>query len=252
MSQRSTVLITRDLTRSQRSLAGNLGLNIIEEPALSIEFRSNWLTAQDAIEHANTPIFVFTSQNGVKAFDQFLKAGMDYPRNAPVYAVGGKTAMALNDIGFKGVITPDQQNGVGLAHKLVDDILKNPDLKDATALHFCGDKRRDELRHYLTESDIAIKDIVIYSTNLNRMDLPDESLDGILFYSPSAVQAFRQSGGFRNLSEGTELFAIGPTTAEELSIESGRHVHISPEPDTEVLLRFVARVLGEVKVKGEK
>jgi uroporphyrinogen-III synthase len=66
------------------------------------------------------------------------------------------------------------------------------------------------------------------------------------------VQAFRQSGGFRQLSELTGLFAIGPTTAEELSIESGQHVHVSPKPDTDIFLRFVSRILGEAKVKDEK
>ena len=72
-----------------------------------------------------------------------------------------------------------------------------------------------------------------------------DSFDGVLFYSPSAVQAFRQSGGFRNPKNLPELFAVGPTTAEELSIESGQHVHISPEPDTEEFLELVGRVLDE-------
>ena len=78
------------------------------------------------------------------------------------------------------------------------------------------------------------------------MELPNIQFDGILFYSPSAVQAFRNSGGFMNTAL-TELFAIGETTAEELSIESGKHVHISPEPNTEKYLRFVAQTLDKNK-----
>ncbi|NBC64326.1 MAG: DUF559 domain-containing protein [Bacteroidetes bacterium] len=246
MSDRKSLLLTRELSESQRTLANNLGFNVTAEPAIRIEFRNDWLSVQNAIEHASTPIFVFTSQNGVKAFDLFHRAGVDYPEETPVYAVGGKTEEALHEIGFDRVVTPQQQDGVGLAHKIVDDILQNPDLKDATVLHFCGDKRRDELRHFLTDSDISVKDVVVYSTKLNQMNLHDgEIFDGILFYSPSSVQAFRRSGGFHKYDELPELFAIGPTTAEELSIESGQHVHISPEPDTEVFLKFVARVLGE-------
>lgn len=241
-----SILVTRELTDTQLSLAEKLGLRVETEPGIKIEFRHDWLAVQSAIELADPPIFVFTSRNGVLALDQFKQAGIKIPDNAPVYAVGVKTQEALHESGFTDVKTPLKQNGVGLAHLIIDDILKNPDLKHAKVLHFCGDKRRDELRQFLTESDISVKDVVVYSTKLNQMTLPDLSLfDGILFYSPSSVQAFRRSGGFHQSEAIPELFAIGPTTAEELSIESGKHVHISPKPDTEMFLRFVARILGE-------
>lgn len=244
MAISGTILVTRDLSEDQLGLAEKLGLRVVMKPAISIDFRNDWLTVQSAIEKAEHPIFVFTSQNGVKAFDQFLQAGIDFPDHVRMYAVGSKTKDTLQQIGFDIVKTPQEQNGVGLAHLIIDDVLNNPDLKNAEVLHFCGDKRRNELRHFLTESDITIKDIVVYSTKMNQMNLPgNENLDGILFYSPSSVQAFRQSGGFQQ-GELPELFAIGPTTAEELSIESGKHVHISPKPDTEFFLMFVARLLG--------
>lgn len=243
MAISGTILVTRNLSEDQLDLADKLGLRVVMKPALSIDFRNDWLTVQSAIEKAEYPIFVFTSRNGVKAFDQFLRAGIELPDQVPMYAVGSITKDALQQIGFDIVKTPQEQNGVGLAHLIIDDLLNNPDLKNAEVLHFCGNKRRDELRHYLTESDIPIKDIVVYSTKINQMNLlKNEELDGILFYSPSSVQAFRQSGGFQRGAL-PELFAIGPTTGEELSIESGKHVHISPEPNTEVFLRFVARIL---------
>lgn len=244
MANTHTILITRELTNSQRSLADKLRLRVIEEPALSIDYRSNWLSVQQSVSESYKVVLVFTSQNGVKGFDQFRQAGVQFPQHSPVYAVGNKTAEALQKIGYEEVTVPEKQDGVGLAHKIIDDFLANPVLKDTTVLHFCGDKRRDELRHYLTESEITIKDIVVYKTELNNMELPDSPVDAILFYSPSSVQAFRQSGGFHQ-PELPELFAIGPTTAEDLSIESGKHVHISPDPDTDVFLKFVARVLGE-------
>lgn len=244
MSTSHTILITRELSGEQLQLAESLDLNIIQEPALTIDYRNNWLSVQDELDHTKKAVFAFTSQNGVKGFNQFKQAGISIPHNVPIYAVGGKTAATLEEIGFDQVSVPKKQDGVSLAHRIIDDFLTKPELKGAAVLHFCGDRRRDELRHFLTESDITIKDIVVYSTKMNQMNLPEnEKLDGILFYSPSSVQAFRQSGGFQQ-GELPELFAIGPTTGEELSIESGKHVHISPEPDTEVFLRFVARVLG--------
>lgn len=251
MTQPFSVFITRSLSDNQKTLAENLGLTVFEEPALSITFRNNWMSVQQTVDATHKVVFAFTSQNGVKGFEQFRNAGVSFPENVPVYAVGGKTAETLHNIGFQNISVPENQDGVGLAHTIIDDFLTHPELKDATVLHFCGDKRRDELRHYLTESEITIKDIVVYKTELNQMELPDSPMDAILFYSPSSVQAFRQSGGFRQ-GDLPELFAIGPTTAEELSIESGKHVHISPQPDTDVFLRFVVRVLGEANVKGEK
>ncbi|WP_340103595.1 uroporphyrinogen-III synthase [Rhodohalobacter sp. 8-1] len=245
MSTSPSIFITRELSAEQLALAGDLNLHVVMKPAINIEYRSDWLSVQTAVEQADQSIFVFTSQNGVKAIDQFRRAGIDLPEDAPVYAVGSKTKEALVEAGFRRIKIPDQQNGVGLAHLIIDDVLNDPAMKNRLILHFCGNKRRDELRHYLTESDITVKDIVVYKTELNQIDLSDlDSFDGILFYSPSSVQAFRHSGGFR-LENSAELFAIGPTTAEELSIESGQHVHISPQPDTEVFLKFVARVLGE-------
>ena len=247
MPETRNILVTRELSDEQIDFAQSLGLTIKAEPAISITFRNEWLSVQKAVEECEMILPVFTSRNGVEGFLRYKMAGVDFPDGVPVYAVGGKTAEALKEAGYDdaNVRTPRQQDGVGLAHLIIDDVLQNPELKNATVLHFCGDRRRDELRHYLMESDIPVKDIVVYGTELNEMNLSNgfANFDAILFYSPSAVQAFRNSGGFTG-DDLPELFAIGNTTAQELSIESGKHVHVSPEPDTEVFLKFVAQVLG--------
>jgi uroporphyrinogen-III synthase len=243
MTKTHNILITRELSDDQLRFAERIRLNVTIEPAIKIEFRNEWLSVKTLLDKKENVVFAFTSQNGVRGFERYQKAGIEFP-DVPVFAVGGKTADALSGIGFENIVTPDRQDGVGLAHIIVERFLKTPELKDATVLHFCGDRRRNELRHYLTELEITIKDIVVYKTELNEMNLPPEKFDAVLFYSPSAVQAYRNSGGFSN-NKLPELFAIGNTTAEELSIESGKYVHVSPEPDTEVFLKFVGRVLDE-------
>ena len=243
MPKSHNILLTRELSQDQLSLAESLGLSVVVEPAISISFRNDWVSVKSLIEKSENVVFAFTSQNGVKGFDRYRAAGVEFP-GTTTFAVGGKTADALADIGIENPIVPEQEDGVGLAHKIVDHFLKTPELKNATVLHFCGDRRRDELRQFLTELEIEVKDIVVYKTELNQMDLKNgfKDHDAILFYSPSAVQAFRNSGGFA--SKGLpELFAIGNTTAEELSIESGKHVHVSPEANTEDFLKFVSEVL---------
>lgn len=242
METMKNILVTRPLSDAQRELASGLGLDPTIVPAIKISIRENWSSIQQTVDRTENLVFVFTSKNGVKAIDKFIAHGGMLPDRAPVYSVGQKTDARLTRSGFSSK-TPNEQNGTGLARLILHDILAGSLSANATILHFCGNKRRDEFRQFLNDSEIEVQDIVVYKTELNNMNLPDKEFNAILFYSPSAVQAFRKSGGFRKQSH-PELFAIGTTTAEELSIETGKHVHISPEPDTEVFLRFVAQILG--------
>ncbi|MEX0660430.1 MAG: uroporphyrinogen-III synthase [Balneolaceae bacterium] len=243
MKRTHNILITREITDDQLALAQNLGLNVLVEPAIEIEFRDNWLSVQSTLKEIETPVFVFTSQNGVEAFDRFRKAGVEFPEKMKVYAVGEKSAKRLKEIGIDAII-PEKQTGVGLAKKIISDVEDSDEIKNPTVLHFCGDRRRDELRQLLTDAEFKVKDVVVYKTILNQMEFRDANYDAVLFFSPSAVQAYREGGGFRR-GKHPELFAIGTTTAEELSIESGRHVHISPKPGTETLLKFTAQILND-------
>ncbi|TVR12666.1 MAG: uroporphyrinogen-III synthase [Balneolaceae bacterium] len=237
------ILVTRELSGEQIKFAEGLGLQVTIEPAINIEFRDDWFALETILKNLEKPVFAFTSRNGVEAFSRFKSAGTKFPDDIRVYAVGKKTAEALISFGLNPIVAK-QQDGVGLAKKITDDFLSERDLKNATVLHFCGDKRRDEFRQFLEQSEIKVRDMVVYKTILKPMNLPDFQPDAILFYSPSAVQAYRESGGFVTKNP-SELFAIGSTTAEELSIESGKHVHISPEPDTETFLKFVKGILDE-------
>ncbi|PWN08222.1 uroporphyrinogen-III synthase [Rhodohalobacter mucosus] len=249
MSATQSILVTREMSDDQRELAKKIGLVLVEMPAISITYRDNWLSVQDTVRRAGKMVIAFTSANGVRGFERFRRAGLDLPENLRVYAVGGKTAEALFEAGWdkKDIRTPERQDGVGLAQLLADDFLNGEVPADTVVLHFCGNRRRDEFRQYLKESNVQVRDIVVYATDLNEMELPDNlnTFEAILFYSPSAVQAFRNSGGFTRNGL-PELFAIGSTTAEELSIESGKHVHISPQPDTEMFLKFVAKLMEDI------
>lgn len=237
------IFVTRELSDSQIDYARSLGLQPMIEPAIEITFRDNWLSVETALKEASDPRFAFTSQNGVEAFSNFLKIGITLPDNPAMYAVGKKTAAALEKIGFVSSV-PEIENGTGLAEVIVQDLKEHPDRDKITILHFCGNKRRDELRQFLENSDFKVKDIVVYETGLNRMRLPQNKPDAYLFFSPTGVQAFRKSGGFQSHSL-TDLFAIGTTTAEELSIESGKHVYISPEASVETMLEFTASILNQ-------
>lgn len=236
------ILVTRELSDEQLSMAARMGLDVTIEPAIRFEFRNDWNTVRKAISSAGSPLFAFTSQNGVKGFEKLLNTGYRLPEGSVFYAVGGKTSGALRELGYHA-LTPELHYGENLGQKIVEDV-RQTGMKGLTVFHFCGNRRREEMRQVLESSGVDVRDLVVYKTILNRMNLEKSKPDGVLFYSPSAVEAYRNSGGFRQARK-PELFAIGQTTARELSIESGRHVHVSPKPDTDEFLKFVAQVLDE-------
>src|SRR6056297_201610 len=244
MKNRHKILITRELTDEQLQFADDLGLDVTVEPAIRFEFRKKWSSVVNSIEGAESPIFAFTSQNGVNALEKLMEQGYTPPVNVVFYAVGEKTASALQELGYTAIV-PELSYGEQLGEKIAAD-LKQSGLMDATVFHFCGNRRREELRQTLEKSDIDIKDLVVYKTIIKQMNINGNDAEAVLFYSPSAVEAFRKSGGFRD-GNLPELFAIGHTTAQELSIESGRNVHVSPNTITEDFLAFTSRVLGEIK-----
>lgn len=246
MKSKHHILVTRALNNDQLLLCEKLGLDVKIEPAIRIQYRQNWQAVHNLIESNQMFVLAFTSQSGVEAYQSYLKEGGHSFKPLKIYAVGEKTACSIANLGLNPII-PEHQNGVGLAKRISADFLSDPNLSAAIVLHFCGNRRRDEFRHFLESSEINVRDVVVYETILEKMGLKNLNVDGILFYSPSAVQAFRDSGGFES-DLNAELFAIGHTTGEELSIESGKHVHISPEPKSERFLSYVAQILNEVQI----
>ncbi len=259
MKSSHQILVTRPLTPEQIRFANTLNLSVNVEPAIEIRYRENWDDIQHLMKSPESSILAFTSQSGVEAFRRtLLKTGESNPNpesgtatesefdsgfGRQAYAVGDKTAEALIKIGYVP-ITPEQHDGTSLAKLIRDHFTAEPDGTKKTVLHFCGNRRRDEFRQFLEGSEIQVRDVVVYQTVLKQMNLDLEGIEAILFYSPSAVQAFRNSGGF-NYDSLPELFAIGQTTGRELSIESGKPVHISPKANTKTFLTYVSQILSE-------
>jgi len=161
-----------------------------------------------------------------------------------VYAVGEKTASELNSLECEPLL-PVQADGTGLAKKITEDLLSGSFTGKPGVLHLCGNRRRNEFRQFLEGSGIEVRDVVVYQTRLLKMLFGSQVKDALLFFSPSAIESFRKSGGFEHPAhQSAELFAIGQTTGEELSVETGRTVHVSPAPNCEQFLRFTAQILS--------
>jgi len=163
---------------------------------------------------------IFTSVNAV----QYLPEYNAQP-NWKIYCIGHATRKAAANKFGENLIAGTADN----AAKLADEIIKGG-IK--TILFFCGDKRRDELSEKLGEANIKVKELVVYATILKPQKV-NEKYDGILFFSPSAVESF---SSMNQQPATTKLFAIGSTTAGAIENMTNNEVITSPVPDKKELI----------------
>ncbi len=235
---KKNILITRPFSGQQREYARILGLEPIEEPALEFEFPTYWDRVLSVINEHPKSDWVFTSTNGVKALEALMKSGLQVRPEVQIFAVGAKTQDALEELGLEAKI-PFQQDGEHLAELIIEEG------KIDSVIYFHGNLSRGEITETLAAQNIEVIEVEVYKTIIHPVNLPVEPVEGILFYSPSAVEGFKQGQGFDD--ELPPLFAIGSTTAEALEKETNQSVIIADRPDTKVLLQKVATHLFKEK-----
>jgi uroporphyrinogen-III synthase len=167
---------------------------------------------------------VFTSMNAVEAVAA-LNPGI-LPR-WKVYCIGQTTAHLVREH-FGEVLVPAEAQSAG---ELADVIVQQEGLQQV--VFFCGDQRRPELPQKLQQHKINVHEIVVYRTKAVSQPIKKQ-YDGILFFSPSAVESFFRSN---KPGHGTILFSIGETTSATIKQFSGNHVITSHKPGKELLAR---------------
>ena len=222
------ILVTRPLSAQQIEYARILGLEPIIEPALDFNFPDYWDSVLKTITEHPKSDWIFTSTNGVKALRELMDAGLQVRPEVQLFAVGSKTQQALQELGLDAKI-PRTEDSEHLAELIIEEGKIN------SVIYFHGNLSRGKMTEMLKEEDIEVIELEVYETIIKPVYLPQISLSGILFYSPSAVEGFKQGEGFDG--ELPTLFAIGPTTAKALKDETDQHIEIAKQPDTEVLLR---------------
>jgi uroporphyrinogen-III synthase len=173
------------------------------------------------IRSLNTTV-IFTSANAVKAITRSLQKTPDWK----IYCVGNTTRILVENSFGKESIIATADNAKLLAEKIIADNLSNE------IYFFCGDKRRDELPELLHQHNIKINEVRVYTTLLLQHKI-EKDYDGILFFSPSAVESFFQNNSLNNESI---LFAIGSTTADEVKKFSKNKIVLSDKPGKENLI----------------
>jgi uroporphyrinogen III methyltransferase/synthase len=205
-----------------------LGAHVIALPAITIEPAEDTAPLDAALgELASYDWIVFTSANGVAAFDERLRAnGLDWSaRNrARIAAIGPATATALRARGICADLVPGEYVAEGLVAALGN-------VAGQRILLPRADIARETLRDELRLRGAEVDEIAAYRTvvqplapDLLERAFGDERVDAITFTSSSTVrslmESLRASGRDPALSlAGVALACIGPITAATLREE---------------------------------
>ena len=190
------LLSTKILSPQFRDRLIQLGCSVVEYPFIKIS-PLKWELQK--IENA----LIFTSQNAIKLAFESTNIS-DQIRNKNCYCVGEKTKLLLEENDQK--VVKMSKNASDLAHF----IAKN--CKNESFSFFCGKQRRPEIEHLLEQYDIPLKIHELYETLLTPKHF-ESPFDGVLFFSPSAVNSYFLKNTWPEDAYG---FCIGPTTAGTL------------------------------------
>jgi len=188
------VLSTKKLQPNQKLYLLNAGIAVVEADFIGIAYKPFDLDDTGGS-------LIFTSSNGFKGFLKHTASGMF--TGSEVFCVGHKTKELINLHGF--TVTSVANDAEALAEIIVSNYA------DGQFTFFSGSMRRDSLPDALAEANIPLTEIEVYDTVLQPQKITTP-VDGILFFSPSAVQSYLQE----NTITTEACFCIGATTAAAL------------------------------------
>lgn len=211
MVKKTTILSTKKLLPNQKQALLDANITLIEEDF--IETKINKFELNEVNDN-----LIFTSQKAFQSILQHPKC--DELKSKNIFCVGIKTKNLLEENGFNVIAY------TGYAADLAE-IISLIYAKE-TFTFFSGNLRRDVLPNTLQENGIAFNEIEVYETLLTPKKI-NEKLDGILFFSPSAVESYLKS----NIIKDEMCFCIGETTAEALENKKVKNIIIADKPTVE-------------------
>jgi uroporphyrinogen-III synthase len=167
---------------------------------------------------------VFTSMNAVNTVAAYIN-GQTPDWN--IFCIGHTTCqLAAKYFGEQSIHTVGNN-----ASELADKMIHDKSVKQV--VFFCGDQRREELPGKLRQNGITVQEVIVYHT-ISTPHKVEKAYDGILFFSPSAVQSFFFANA---VPPNTILFAIGQTTADAIKTFSNNTIIESDRPGKEELVK---------------
>jgi uroporphyrinogen-III synthase len=211
MTNQTNILSTKKLLPKQKQLLHDKDFVVIEEDFIETKIKNfEFYKVNDNL--------IFTSQNAVQSILKHPKC--DDLKSKNVFSVGIKTKDLLTENGFNVIAY------TGYASDLAEIISLIYSKESYT--FFSGNLRRDVLPNTLKENGTLFNEIEVYETNLTSKKIKSK-LDGILFFSPSAVESYLKL----NTIKDEMCFCIGETTAESLESKKIKNIIIAEKPSVE-------------------
>lgn len=224
------VLSTRSIDPALISAAEKHGVQIFVREMITVHLIANADIAAK-VNSIGNDIVVFTSSNAVKAVKQMLSVQTN-PSSWKIYALAGATSSAVNNL----LNTDAEITNAADAADLSIFILKQE--SPQKIIFFCGNRKREVLPDSLRKAGFDVQEVEVYETGLTKTAV-HEPFDGILFFSPSAVQSFFASN---KLSEEVVCFCIGKTTAAALKDFTHNKILIAHEPSEKSIVQLVTNI----------
>ncbi|MEZ7498496.1 uroporphyrinogen-III synthase [Flavobacterium sp. Arc3] len=212
MSQTS-ILSTKTLSEEQRQVFLDANFDLLEQDFIEIK---NNLFELNKINNN----LIFSSQNAVLSLME--QTGWEVLKTKPVFCVGIKTKELLEANGFTVDVYLDY------ASELAEIITLIYNKESYTFLS--GNLRKETLPEALKSAGITFNEIEVYETKLAPFKISDqENFDGILFFSPSAVESYLTNNKIKN----EVCFCVGNTTAKSLELNKVKNIVIAEIPTIE-------------------
>lgn len=216
-NKKTNVFSTKSFTESQRLLFHEkvkvestdfikISLNRIHPRFLKNEIKNVIITSKNAVESLVT---------------NYSAAELQFKN---IYCVGRRTKRLIEQ--KIGPVTHFEKNAKKLANYLVEYI-------DGTeATFFCSDLRLDDLPTILEKNHIKVNEVEAYQTKFDGVKV-DDSVESVMFYSPSTVQSFVKENNSDAIA-----FCIGETTATEAK-KHFNDVRVAKVPTIESVIELV-------------
>ena len=176
---------------------------------------------------------IFTSSNAVNAVEKIVSK----QTNWKIFCIEPATKKRIEKLFPGSSIVASATDAAELSKKIINEF----SIKEV--VFFCGNQRRDLLPTELAKHQIGVEELVVYET-IETPKIVSKKYDGVLFFSPSAVRSFFARN---KLEAGTQIFAIGKTTADEVKTFSNNSIVILEIPGIENLIAEVIQYFSPIK-----
>jgi uroporphyrinogen-III synthase len=210
MQNQIRIVSTKKLSERQKQQLLSANFSVLDADFINIQNKDF------EIETINDYL-IFTSQNAVESV--LRNKNSAEIKTKKCFCVGEKTKLLLEENDFE--VVADSDYAAELASIICNQYSKN------SFTFFCGNIRRDVLPDALRLAEITLDEVEVYQTILAPSKI-DFTPEGILFFSPSAVESYLQE----NKIEDENCFCIGNTTAEALKYVTPNRI-IANQPTME-------------------